>query len=71
MKWKDLIETMRLLLPESNMRDDLIVIAEFFSEFLETLRQKVLEDSSIGIHALSQELNVSPSTMKLALNEDL
>ena len=41
------------------------------AEFLETLKQNVLEDPSIGIRALSRELNISPSTMKLALNEDL
>ena len=41
------------------------------AEFLETLKQKVLEDLSIGIRALSQDLNILPSTMKLALNEDL
>ena len=41
------------------------------AEFLETLREKILEDPSIGIPALSRELNVSLSTMKLALNEDL
>ncbi len=41
------------------------------AEFLENLEQKVLEDPGIGIRALSRELNVSPSTMKHALNEDL
>ena len=41
------------------------------AEFLENLPKKVLEDPGIAIRALSRELNVSASTMKLALNEDL
>ena len=40
-------------------------------EFLENLQKKVLEDPGIGIMALSHELNVSASAMKIALNEDL
>lgn len=40
-------------------------------EFKENLQKKVLEDPGIGIRALAPELDVSPSTMKLALNEDL
>ena len=38
------------------------------AEFLENLQKKVMEDPDIGIMALSRELNVSDSTMKLALN---
>ena len=41
------------------------------AKFLENLQKKVWEDPGIGIRALSHELNVSDSTMKLALNEDL
>ena len=41
------------------------------SEFLKNLLKKVLDDPGISIRALSCELNVSASTMKLALNEDL
>ena len=40
-------------------------------EFLKNLHKKVLEDPDIRIMALSREFNVSTSTMKLALNEDL
>ena len=40
------------------------------AEFLKICR-KVLEDPGIRIRALSCELNISCSTMKLALNEDL
>ena len=41
------------------------------AEFLQCLKKKVLKDPGIRIRALSRELNVSASTMKLALNEDL
>ena len=41
------------------------------AEFLENLQKKVLEESGIRIRALSRELNVSSSTMRLAINEDL
>ena len=40
------------------------------AEFLKNLLKKVLEESGIGIRALSRDLNVSDSTMKLALSED-
>ena len=40
-------------------------------EFLENLQKKVLEDPGNGIRDLSRELNVSASTVKLVLNEDL
>ena len=52
---------------QHNRRSDCVRKAEF----LENLQKKVLEDPAIGIRALSRELNVSASTMKLALNEDL
>ena len=38
------------------------------AEFLENLQKNVLKDPDIVIRALSHELNVSASTMKLALN---
>ena len=41
------------------------------TEFLKNLRKKVLEDPIIKIRVLSREMNISASTMKLALNEDL
>ena len=41
------------------------------AEFLKNLQKKVLEEPGIRIMALSRELNVSSSTMRLALNEDL
>lgn len=41
------------------------------TEFLEDLQEKVLRNPGIGIRALAREMNVSTSTMKLALNEDL
>ena len=41
------------------------------AEFLKNLQNNVLEDPGIRIRALSCELNVLASTMKLALNEDL
>ena len=40
-------------------------------EFLENLHKNVLKEPGIGIRALPRELNVSASTMKLALNENL
>ena len=62
------METARLLLEESNITDDLIVFLQQNSSKI--CREKVLEDPDIGIRALSRELNVSTSTMKLAPNED-
>ena len=56
------METTWLWLEESNITDDLIVFVQ---------QKKVLENPVIGIRALSRELNVSGSTMKLALNEYL
>ena len=50
---------------QQNGRSDCIRTAEF----LENQQKKVLEDPGIGIRALSRELNVSASAMKLALNE--
>ena len=42
------------------------------AEFLENLKKtSFLEDPVIGIKDLSRELNISASTMKPALNEDL
>ena len=41
------------------------------TEFLANLREQVLKNPGIGIRALSREMNVAASTMKLALNEDL
>ncbi|KAL1123295.1 hypothetical protein AAG570_002381 [Ranatra chinensis] len=41
------------------------------AEFLANLQEQVLKDPGIGIRALSREMNVAASTMKLALNEDL
>ena len=61
MKWKGASETMRLLLLESNIRANLIVLAK--AEFLETLKQNFLECPNIGIF-------VSPTTLKFSLNED-
>ena len=52
---------------QHNRRSDCIRTAEF----LENMHKKVLEDTGIKIMALSRELNVSASTMKLALDEDL
>ena len=51
---------------QHNRRSDCVRTAEF----LENLQKKMLEDPGIEIRALSRELNVSVSTMKLALNED-
>ena len=51
---------------QCNRRSDCVHTAEF----LENMQKKVLKDPDIGIRALSRELNVSVSTMKLALNED-
>ena len=44
---------------------DAVVLSKKF------LKQKFLEHPSIGTCALSQELNVSPFTMKFVINEDL
>ena len=52
---------------QHNRRSDCVRTAEF----IKNLQKKVLEESGIGIRALSPELNASASTMKLALNEDL
>ena len=52
---------------QHNGRSDCVHTAEF----LKNLQKKVLEDPCIRIRVLSHELNVSASTMKLALNEDL
>ncbi|KAL1115595.1 hypothetical protein AAG570_005885 [Ranatra chinensis] len=41
------------------------------AEFLANLQEQVLKNPGIGIRALSREMNVAASTMKLALNEDL
>ena len=41
------------------------------AEFLENLQKSVLEDTNIGIMALSHELNVPATAMEFALNEDL
>lgn len=41
------------------------------AEFLAKLQEQVLKNPGIGIRALSREMNVAASTMKLALNEDL
>ena len=57
-----------LWLEESNITDNLIV---FVQQNSSKICKKVLEDPGIGIQALSCELNVSASTMKLAFNEDL
>ena len=63
------METTRLWLEDSNITDDLIAFVQQNS--LKNMQKKVLEDPGIGITALSHELNVSSSTVKLALNEDL
>ena len=55
-------------LEESNIADDLII---FLQQNCSKICREVLEDLSIGICALSHELNVSTSTMKLVLNENL
>ena len=58
------METTRLWLEEGNITDDLIA-------FVQQNSSKIWEYPAIGIRALSCEMKVSASTMKLALNEDL
>ncbi|KAL1116511.1 hypothetical protein AAG570_004983 [Ranatra chinensis] len=41
------------------------------AEFLANLQERGLKNPAIGIRALSREMNVAASTMKLALDEDL
>ena len=62
------METTWLWLEESNIADDLI---EFVQKNSSEICRKVLEDPGIGIGALSRDLIISASTMKLALNDDL
>ena len=52
---------------QHNRRSDCIRTAEF----VKNLQKKVWEDPGIEIRALARELNVSASTMKLALSENL
>ena len=52
---------------QHNRRSDCVCTAEF----LKDLDKKVFKKTGIGIRTLLCELNVSGSTMKLALNEDL
>ena len=63
------METTRLWLEESNTTDDLIAFAQQNSSKIG--RKKYWKTQDIRIMALSRELNVSASTMKPALNEDL
>ena len=60
--------TTRLWIEESNITDDLIAFVQQNSSIIS---RKSVEDTGVGIRALSCELNVSAPTMKLALNEDL